>query len=315
LFPEAPVHTRNTTILATLLAMTAAVPGCYGRPQLHADDDGSSSAAADHSTGATSMVTSASTASASSMTTTAADTAVDETGETLTSESGSSSTGAPGVPIPAPVAYWSLDDATLMGSTVADVMGNHDGTAQATVGGFAGVVAEALGFDGDDAWVRVEHSAELEPLDEGSMAVWVRFTTPPSGAGRLMTIIDKGGFSTDYTLLADSADDLLRFYVGQSVVAASTTAVTANVWMHVAVTYRARDAIRIYVDGVLEGETTIGVRMQDDQALGIGEGPYFGGRHFAGVVDEVAVWNETLTPEVIAAIHGLGAAGTPLWDP
>ncbi len=310
------MHPRHATMLAMLLAVTAAAQGCSNRAPLLPDADGSSSAAAEDSTGSANPITSATTASsASGMQPTTADTAVDETGETLTSESGSSSTGAPGVPIPAPVAYWSLDDTTLMGSTVADVMGNHDGTAQATVGGFAGVVAEALGFDGVDAWVRVEHSADLEPSDEGSMAVWVRFTTPPSWAGRLMTIIDKGGFSTDYTLLADSADDLLRFYVGQSVVAASTTTVTANVWMHVAVTYRARDAIRIYVDGVLEGETTIGVRMQDDQALVIGEGPYFGGRHFAGVVDEVAVWNEALTPEVVAALHGLGAAGTPLWDP
>src|SRR5262249_20347142 len=90
----------------------------------------------------------------------------------------------------------------------------------------------------------------------------------------------------------------------------SATIVSAGVWYHVAAV-RDPNFIRLFVNGQLEGETTI-TFPQDygDFPLFFGtSGQSYWDRKFKGTLDEVSLYNRALSAGEIAAIYSAGASG------
>ena len=93
-----------------------------------------------------------------------------------------------------------------------------------------------------------------------------------------------------------------------------TTALTANTWAHLALTYDGT-AVRFYVNGNLTGTTTkTGTISSSTGALTIGSDPFYG-QYFAGLIDEIRVYNIALTQAQIqtdmAASVGLSDTEAP----
>ena len=75
-----------------------------------------------------------------------------------------------------------------------------------------------------------------------------------------------------------------------------------NKWYHIAGTYQANNNIKIYVNGVLEKTTSIGVtRGTNPNNFSIGQSLIFPGRFFNGTIDEVKIYNRALSAEEIEA--------------
>jgi hypothetical protein len=94
----------------------------------------------------------------------------------------------------------------------------------------------------------------------------------------------------------------------------SASAVDGDVWRHVVMVKQGHLAgtLRVYVDGVLEGDTAVGFTdpITYPNAPDFTIGAFSRGTYPAvGVFDEVAVWTRALDTEEVAAVYRRGALG------
>lgn len=81
----------------------------------------------------------------------------------------------------------------------------------------------------------------------------------------------------------------------------STTDISLNTWMHVAVTYSGTD-LKLYVNGVEDATAAVTTPMvASNQSLCIGEGSMWKDRRFTGKMSDLRLWNVVKTQTEIAA--------------
>ena len=196
--------------------------------------------------------------------------------------------------------------------------GEATAAAVAVGGGFENNYSVA--FDGSDDNINCSNGADVDDIFDGASggtwAAWVYTDTlgGSSGQGRiidkaktLLNIQAAGGAS-------GSGDAQLRFltYYGGYLYWLTDKVVDFDTWHHIAVTYtRAASGTTnnpiIYVDTVAkaatETGTTSGVAVSDeDDSLMIGANSA-NDCEWDGKIDEVAVWNTTLSASAITAIY------------
>ena len=81
-----------------------------------------------------------------------------------------------------------------------------------------------------------------------------------------------------------------------------------NQWHLIIVTFSATGTRNIYWDGALVASDTTPSFTNKTTAFEIGASSVFSSRNFAGGIDEVAVWNNALTPAQVAAIYAARAS-------
>ena len=92
-------------------------------------------------------------------------------------------------------------------------------------------------------------------------------------------------------------------------VSASGVGAQTNTWYHIAGICDGTTA-SIYVDGQLMNSSTVdGGYMGTAAGVRIGGEVCCGGDNFAGLIDEVTIYNRALAPDEIAAIYAAGSQG------
>jgi hypothetical protein len=85
-------------------------------------------------------------------------------------------------------------------------------------------------------------------------------------------------------------------------------------WTHVAATVDALEGITVYLNGVVDQQVSygaVGVSLRNGtQPLTIGGDPNWPGWMFAGLIDEIRIWNIARTPAQIAASYTTGVEPT-----
>ncbi len=215
---------------------------------------------------------------------------------------------------PGLVAYWMLDDGS--GTTALDASGN--GNAGVLVNGptwTAGIVRQALAFDGVDDHVRVEHAGALDayPL---TVAAWVR-----TGAKRgVQGIVNKyvANSYNGYQLFLN-AGTVCAWYFRDAANAVydgtdctlGAAGVNDGQWHHVAFVVDATGG-RLYVDGAPRASRawtgTAGPSTTlEPLRLGYYPGLARGSHYFAGALDDVRLYNQALSADDIEALYRAGA--------
>ena len=187
------------------------------------------------------------------------------------------------------VAAFSFDDGA--GSTAQDATNyNNDGTisnATWTSGRFGG----ALSFNGTNALVTVPSSTSLRLSAAMTLEAWVKPTTV---SAQWRDVIYKGN---DNYFLEGTSDSSGRPAAGASVWSANlfgTSALAVNAWTHLAATYDGA-AMKLYVNGtVVSSGARSGALEASGNPLQIGGDSLFG-QYFAGVIDEVRIYDVALT--------------------
>ena len=212
-------------------------------------------------------------------------------------------------------------------SNALDVVGINNGILDGTIGFATGEVGQAFLFNTLNADVKVPASASLnvglssgltietwinpasatarQPIAEwndGGGAWGVHFWVSPEGAGQLYAnIVDTGG-------------------TWHQINTASGT-ITSNIFQHVAVTYNKSSGVAtLYRNGVIVAQANLGVftpLTTYDLYLGrrVSGAPGDTGT-FAGLMDELALYNRALTQSEIQSIYnadGLGKCVPRLW--
>jgi|GEM_PF-2201951 len=211
-----------------------------------------------------------------------------------------------------PLSYWKFDESS--GNTAEDSgYGDNNGT----IGGATrvpGISGSALRFDNTSDpdncldYVTCGDAENLRFTDEFTLEAWVQVnsTQEPLSDGRIIDKLSSNyergyGMSRfwgyDTVLLEFYADnvDHTRCYTN------STTIITDDTWHYVVGTYNGT-VLKIYIDGILEGQTDTGGKN-----ISISSNPLMIGcsddntesQPIRAVIDEVAVCGEALTDEEI----------------
>ncbi len=131
--------------------------------------------------------------------------------------------------------------------------------------------------------------------------------------------------SSDGFVFGHATGGNIRTYqrdVGEGVTGTGTPLILDGTWQHVAAVYRGPDEDRfeLYVDGVLEANGTVtgDVGVSSDPVL-IGRDEATGGRYFDGSIDQLFMFNYSLSPQQVTELYELNTTlgsqaiyGTPI---
>ncbi|MFD9563036.1 alpha-L-arabinofuranosidase C-terminal domain-containing protein [Streptomyces sp. NPDC059994] len=218
--------------------------------------------------------------------------------------------------LPVPVAHWALDEAA--GTTAADSAGGRTLTLNAGARwGAAKSGASSLDVSaGGNATAR---GPAVDTTKSFSVSAWVRLSAT-TGYQTFVSVDgaqvsgfflqlrdDTGAFA--FTRLPSDATSANA----SAAVAGASFAPAAGIWYHLlGVDDTAAGAVRLYVNGVLEGEVPYagGWRASGDTAVGRG---LFGGGEVDqahALIDDVQVFGTALTAEQAAALAGVPVDST-----
>jgi hypothetical protein len=196
---------------------------------------------------------------------------------------------------------------TISGATW--VYGNSDGYQNALVRSNKPII-----FDGSNDAITTGIAGRFKDATEMSLSIWIYPTHSSASGTTYHSLINEwnsngGKMSWGVWLMTpnNSTDAHIHFNDGASNFNTSSAFVSVNKWHHISLT-RNGTAILVYHNGVLahtgtssatspndyDGELTIGA--QDNGAVAF----------YKGLLNEVAVWDKTLTANEISAIYNNG---------
>ena len=197
------------------------------------------------------------------------------------------------------VGYWPFNEGS--GNEAKDASGNgHDGELIDAPQWVQGKFGTALDFGGTGSYVLVPDDDALDLSDEVTFMGWFSLNEPIVGQRRMMSKNNSVFFLFDF-----SDPNSLDFLVKPNNDFAESTTVDWAIgeWYHFAGTYDG-DALRIYINGELEGETG-GVPPIDtsDLDLWIGADDWqLPTTSLPGIMDDVRIYSKALTADEIKEV-------------
>ena len=149
-------------------------------------------------------------------------------------------------------------------------------------------------FDGANNDMKVDNSDSLSIRNNLTITMWVK----RAGSGREGLVIKRNAYYFNF-----HDDNRLRFYKytgGATSESYSVAAITDTNWHHVAVTYNGTTT-SFYIDGNLNS-FSLQSGLIDTNLEPIYVGSYYGAPYFKGTIDEVAIWNRSLTGSEIKSL-------------
>ncbi|MDT0481040.1 alpha-L-arabinofuranosidase C-terminal domain-containing protein [Streptomyces doebereineriae] len=218
------------------------------------------------------------------------------------------------VALPAAAAHWSFDEGS--GTTAADASGNaHTATLQGAAGWDTGKVgAHSLSLTaGGNA---TASGPVVDTSKAFSVAAWVNLAQ--LGGYQTAVSIDGTVVSAFYLGLRDDTGTFAFARLASdatqgAAVAAAASAPTAGTWTHlVGVSDAAEGVTRLYVNGVLEGETAYTAGWAGTGTTAVGRALYGGGQvdQWHGLIDDVQLFPTALTSDQVATLAGVPVEST-----
>ncbi len=210
------------------------------------------------------------------------------------------------------VAHWPLD------SDGNDALGTHNGSVHESINFDAeGKFGNAATFAGAGG-IQVPFSADLNPANF-SLTAWVNPTNTDAW-NSVVTSREDNGTSVNGYILYNSPDNNWDFWTGGGGAPGAWGRTTdanpavLNEWSHLAITYDgATDTKKLWVNGSVAAESTgqgyvpNGTTPDTSRPLNIGAGEDFGTNfYFTGRIDDVGLWNSTLSETEINSIRANG---------
>ena len=196
------------------------------------------------------------------------------------------------------VAAYGFDEGS--GTAVTDASGNgNNGTVTNTTWSTSGRYRGALSFNGTTSVVTIPDSQSLHLSSGMTLEAWV---DPSTVNANYRDVIYKANdnFYLEATSSNSSRPDAGLIAGGSYADAFGTSALAANTWSFLTETYDG-STLRLYVNGTLVASTAqTGAIATSTNPLQIG-GDTLYGQHFAGLIDNVRIYNVALSAAQIEA--------------
>jgi hypothetical protein len=189
------------------------------------------------------------------------------------------------------IARWSLDETA--GDTAKDVVANNHGKLKGgKTAWVVGKFGNGLELKAPSQYVEVAKNPKLE-LQSLTLVAWVNFKV--LGARQ-----EVASYSDNYAIMYEGATFHAFIHQGGNwPMTHATTAVKANVWYQVAMTFEG-GTVKIYVDGKAEGKVAPGGKIDyQNFALWFGGGPADNSFWLTGILDEIEIWDKAMTDDEV----------------
>ncbi|PLW80160.1 hypothetical protein C0585_03980, partial [Candidatus Woesearchaeota archaeon] len=171
-----------------------------------------------------------------------------------------------------------------------------------------GMLGTAISFDGDNDYINI---TPMSISNNFTLSCWVKGAVNPSNQSDWAKFISGHKHSNlkHNTFLQLGADGEFQagFHDGTNyqVISTNITA-TKNIWFHILGTYDGTD-LKIYVDGIMSNSTSPSVSVDSFDEMMVGSGYVLGTYFFNGSIDEVVIWNRSLSADEIMDLYKRGA--------
>ncbi len=201
------------------------------------------------------------------------------------------------------VSYWKLDETS---GTVIDVLGINNGTNSGATPNVAGKINTAYDFDSaSNDYISVSDDDSLNPSIALSISGW--FYIPESASaqqGLIAKYIDGSTRDWGFFLLTNDVIWSVVSVGNSHKQLYSTETVNFAEWNHIVMTYDGSNQY-LYINNVSISRAQIG--SMDNSNADV----FFGNRRgtdrpFDGKIDEVGLWNRSLTPSEISDLYNSG---------
>jgi Concanavalin A-like lectin/glucanases superfamily/Immunoglobulin I-set domain len=209
--------------------------------------------------------------------------------------------------------YWRFDPVFGLNSCVNGFTGQAQGNASISTPGegcpmYEDPYNQCLLLDGVSGYLTTSLTGQI--TNQGSMLAWVYLTAQPSTAGHIFSVVNQSQGGNNFDIQIET-DNLMRFYPGGSTAnAVCSLALPLNQWQFLAGTLDTSGNGKLYLNGQLVATVTGVSHSAGTNPVSIGESLVYTGRFFEGRIDEVAIYNVTLSAAQIAAAYA-AAEGPP----
>jgi hypothetical protein len=194
------------------------------------------------------------------------------------------------------VASYSFEESA--GTSVIDRSGNNNSGILTAASRTPGKFGSGLSLDGMSARMTVADSSSLDLRGGMTLEAWVLPTT--LSAWRTVILKETTGELVYALYASDGTHPATVATVATKSYSRGAGTLTANRWTHLAATYDGA-TLSLFVDGVLAAtQAATGNIATSAAPLQVG-GNAVWGEYFAGVIDEVRVYNRPLNPTEIQA--------------
>ena len=205
------------------------------------------------------------------------------------------------------VHHWTFDESN--GTTVADSVGTADLTLFNSNNGSSWqqcLFGNCYSFDGSDDYAKVDVN---DWGGDFSVSLWANTqNSSQSLHSSVIAVNDVAGDDDSFQIETSGGSN------GDWQVWSNSTytmgSIDAGSWTHLAVTFQ-NNTLRMYKGGLLVGTSTVPAGDIDSIELykmGVNRA---GNTHFEGLIDEVQVWNRTLSDDDVAALNAKAAWECP----
>ena len=208
---------------------------------------------------------------------------------------------------PTKVGYWRMDDNEPNTMVLDSSIYNNSGTAQRNTSllSVAGVVDQALSFDGVGDYIQIADSVSLNPSEEVTVCGWFYFNDASENVGLI--------WKDSYNYALNTYSDGVHFTVWNPAnvpsAASFSTSLLESGWNFIAGVFDGTNS-KLYLNGAPIGSIgasiTGGIRDQAGD-LYIGQRPDGNGEeYFDGLIDEVKIFGKALSENEVIELYDEG---------
>lgn len=154
---------------------------------------------------------------------------------------------------------------------------------------------------GSTQYLSVANTAGVFDLTTGTIEMHLKVESFQAGTERPPIISTQGanaGFILRFN--RDDLDHTIEFYINEANQAASTTALVAGTWYHVAVTWDTSER-NIYINGTLENTNSVDATLAAGAATMLIGKAVGSAEYYDGLIDDIRIWNTKRTGVQILA--------------
>lgn len=215
-----------------------------------------------------------------------------------------------------PIAQWKLDETS--GTTAEDSIGSNDGTLTGnglTWQSSGGRVDGALQFGGTYDYIANTGATGLPALRSNmTISAWYYLTTTPVNLGYVASLVNQGANAVTRLGIDSTGAVAIGKYGASSGIINTAVTPSLNAWHLFTYTFDGTTN-RLYIDGAQVGSSTNLPDNATPDEVYIGyDGYQSDATQFTGKIDDVRIYDRTLTSAEVAALYSVTACHAPAGD-